>query len=342
MHWMRTARLSWQGFPQTRARAQEAFEAGTKIPKSKLVGALKQRLLEWQYNGMRRYFQRNPDAIAVVWNGLNGTRRVFAEAAKDAGCKRLLCELGPLPNTLTMDPNGVNFANSLPCQSEPYLAWAKGRNIGKWQDVRDTITQRQGNKHSSNQNGDLPSLDAPFIFVPLQVPGDSQLRLFGGLYRSVPDMIAMLHKMATHLPDGWHIRVKEHPSAEISYGDLISEQRTRVFVDNETDTFSQVQSAKVVLTTNSSVGLEAMFFAKPVVAVGDCFWAIPDIAVDARDPSVLKSIFQNPDQVSFDPEARAAFLEFLCTEYFLDARDPAAESKKIRRRLNGDWGFDAA
>ncbi len=342
--WRKFAPMAIRSYPETSERVICAMKSAIKQPKTKVGQLLKRGLLTLQYNGARRIFERDPQAIAAVWNGLNGTRRVFADAAQDAGCKRLLFELGPLPHTLTVDPNGVNFHNSLPRRPDPYLTWYQNMapHHDMWRSVARKISQRQALKPSQQEANGLPDLSAPFVFVPLQVPGDSQLRLFGGLYRTVPELIAMLCKMAPLLPEGWHIRVKEHPSSPVSFADLIPAREARIHIDNSTDTFSQVQAAQLVLTTNSSVGLEAMFFEKPVVAVGDCFWAIQGIAHDARDPAALREVFDNPSLVSFDAQSRSAFLEFLCQEYYLNPNEPLGAKHKIERRLSGDWGFGDA
>ena len=48
-------------------------------------------------------------------------------------------------------------------------------------------------------------MDEPFLFVPLQVPNDAQLRLFGGEFKSVDDFVSSLASAASSLPEGWHL-----------------------------------------------------------------------------------------------------------------------------------------
>ena len=69
------------------------------------------------------------------------------------------------------------------------------------------------------------------------------------------------------------------------------------------------EKAKLVLAVNSSVGLEAMFFDKPVAACGDCFLAIDGIAAKATTLKDIERIMADPDTVKYDAEARHAFFE---------------------------------
>lgn len=186
-------------------------------------------------------------------------------------------------------------------------------------------------------------LTDPFVFVPLQVPGDSQLRLFGGAFRTVEAVLETIAEAAKGLPEGWHVRLKEHPTSRIAFGDMIERlKHPKLVLDNNTDTFAQVAAARVVVTVNSSVGLEAMFYEKPVVALGDCFWAIPGIANHCPTPGALRNTLSNPETISFDPSTRAAFLSFLVSEYYpkldRDGDDGVLhqdEGAKVVARLNG-------
>nr|WP_242678844.1 capsular biosynthesis protein [Rhodobacter calidifons] len=301
---------------------------------------MQRRIYSWQYNGTRALLEKRPEAVAVVWNGLNGTRRAFAEAARDAGVRTLFFELAPFRDRVTCDPRGVNFANSLPREIRPYLDWAARSGIAPdtWKAERARIRQRKPLRPAVAHNtaSRAEGLTGPFLFAPLQVPGDSQLRLFGGAFRTVPDFIAALVSAADALPEGWHLRIKEHPSAEKSFAHLV--RGARVVLDNDSDTFDLVARSAGVITVNSSVGLESMFFDRPVIACGQCFWAIPGVAEIAADPSAIARKFAEAPGLGFDPAARAAFLNFLLGEYYIatDNSDPA-RSDKIMARLEKAW-----
>ena len=344
LHWCPLAPIGLRGQPQTRARAAEALQTAIRQPRSALIRALKLALLGAQYNGTRALFAQHPAAVAVVWNGLNGSRRVFADAARDAGARVLFFERAPLPGRVTVDPAGVNFANSLPRDIGFYTDWlaASGLPPDGWRALRDQIKQRQPHaplrarapKDTNMGHPATTGLTDPFLFVPLQVEGDSQLRLFGGAYRTVPDFIAMLCAVSQALPPGWHLRLKEHPSGQpCAAAIMAAHPGARVILDNVTDTFTQVAASQGVITVNSSVGLEAMWFDKPVIACGQAFWALEGVAISAPDAPALSALLARPEQLSFDPAGRAAVLNYLDQVYYpiYPATDPALTAANRRK-----------
>ncbi|PYF08078.1 capsular polysaccharide export protein [Rhodobacter viridis] len=347
--WLIAPPLSKTDYPESEARAQEAYDRRKDPAASGFMRMLKLSLLKWQYNGARSLFERRQDGIAVAWNAQAGHRYAFMQGAHDAGAQCLFLELGPFPGTITADPCGVNFVNGLPREIAPYLVWrAQTPRTGPgWRSLADTIRQRAASGEAKPNAAALPPLDAPFVFAPLQTPGDSQLRLFGGRHRTVEDFVTSLVRTSAALPEGWHMRIKEHPTAEVSLAEFITReaQGSRVFLDNETDTFAQVRAARAVVTVNSSVGLEAMCFDKPVIATGQCFWAIAGVADHAMDDETLSRLLADCDALTFDPVARDAFLGFLFDEYYPRLRAPqppgidlSAELEKLRLRLRPPTG----
>ena len=141
LRWWWGVPLRRQHWPETAERAATATATATKQPKSHLLRRLKLALLAAQYNGTRAWFTRHPRAVAVCWNGLNGSRRVFADAARDAGARVLVFERAPLPGRVTVDPQGVNFANSLPRDIRFYTDWfaASGLPPEGWRTLRSAI-----------------------------------------------------------------------------------------------------------------------------------------------------------------------------------------------------------
>ncbi|PXW69009.1 capsular polysaccharide export protein [Loktanella sp. PT4BL] len=342
MQWMRLPKMRLRNWPQTKVRAETALMAARHIPAEGLKRRLWSWILQKQYNGMRQYFEAYPTHVAVAWNGLNGSRRVFIDAAKDAGAKTLSFELGPFPGRITVDPKGVNFANALPRDPAPYLDWLHQSHINPndWRALGAKIKQRVPIAPPA-QTGALPPLTDPFIFAPLQVPGDSQLRLFGGNYRTVESFVKALHEAAGHLPEGWHLRIKEHPSTPAFVGDLLRDVDAPIYLDNTTDTFAQVTASRGVITINSSVGLEAVFFDKPVVACGQCFWAIPGMAEKAPDQDTMNQTIARADTWQFDLEIRNAVMSFLAQVYYPE-RQPNETKGAIATiidRLNGTGPF---
>jgi len=337
MTFLRVPPMGLRDYPQTQARVDVALANSKKLPRSGPMTTAKRWLLRCQYNGTRKYFERAKGKTAVVWNGLNGSRNVFAQAARDAGNPTLFFELSPFKGRITVDPCGVNFHNGLPRTAAPYLNWANATpQQADWRDMAATITARAPLEPIAQGDASKP-LSEPFIFVPLQVPGDSQLRLFGGAFRTVEDVISAVAAASDALPEGWHLRIKEHPTAKVRFGDRITAMNNpRVVLDNTTDTFAQVAACKALVTVNSSVGLEAMFFEKPVAAMGDCFWAIDGIAAHLPTVDALRTAFADPQTLGFDADARDAFLRYLIEVYYPVIDD---DVRQVAARLNGPDAF---
>lgn len=333
------APFGFKPYPETQQRAKTAMETSAHISGNSFVRQVKLWVYRRQYAGSRALFERNPNAVAVAWNGLNSARRVFMDAAKDAGNKTLFFELAPFPDRITIDPNGVNFVNSLPRIPAPYVAWARENAPDQlqWHRLRDTITQRQPATPPKPLSSEH-SLDGNFIFVPLQVPGDSQLRIFGGDFKTVDKFVQTILRAASKCPPDWHIRIKEHPTAAAFVRAAIEQSGcSNVVLDNTTNTFEQVRKSKLVMTINSSVGMEAMFYEKPVVATGHCFWAIEGIAAHAGTAQKIEQILSDPAKVTFDAEARHAFLNFLDQCYYPKLSAPSIAD--IHKRLGGPDAF---
>lgn len=324
--------LSLRGFPESGARARAALAVAKRQPKGRFGRWLKLALIWMQYNWSRRYFARHPGRVAMCWNGLTGSRRAFMEGARDAGAPRLYAELAPFPGRVTLDPGGVNAANSVPRDPQFFHDWAAGaaaRRGEGWRALGENLTARASRRADVGQGGVEALADAgPFLFVPLQVPNDSQITLFAGWVKSVEGMLAALAMASENLPQGWHIRIKEHPSARASLaGPLQAAVRRaggRLVVDNQTDTFEQVKASGGVITINSSVGLQAFFHDKPVIVLGEAFFAIEGLVHVADGPARLAELLRAPEKLGFDPALRAGFMNYLDQVYYPRAAEDAA------------------
>ena len=105
---------------------------------------------------------------------------------------------------------------------------------------------------------------------------------------------------------------------------------------------AQVRASRLVLTVNSSVGLEAMLLGARVGVMGEAFWAIPGCVAPAGTSAELAQLLGNPDAAAFDDAARNALLSFLVAEYYprlIRGRDgevgfSAADLDRLRRRIS--------
>ena len=315
--------IPWSGrnFPETQGQVALCLSRAKRQPKG-VWRVLKAGLIRLQYNGARRLFMANPGAVAVAWNGLGGSRQAFLLAARDAGCGTLACELAPFPDRITVDPLGVN------AESSAVGVDVSGFDAGDgWRAMGAGLIARTSRRADVGQgSGDLPA--TPYLFCPLQVPNDSQVTLFAGWTGGMDGFLRALTEAATKLPAGWHLRVKEHPSARSSLTDALAPlvATGRAVVDNATDSFAQVQGSRGVITLNSSMGLQAFFHDKPVVVLGRAFFARQGLVEVAGDQVQLNHLFGAPDTLTFDPVQRARFMTWLDRAYYPAFKFPPGEA----------------
>lgn len=308
-------------------RAREALAAAlTEAPARLSTRFRKAAEARWVAGRVRRL---RAD-LALCWNGARGGNRTLMAVAEDAGIGRVFLEFGPLPGRLSVDLRGINHGNSLPRRVDFYRRWAAAHPAAPdWRRLRAELEARRSTRgHVLQEPADLAS-DGPFVFFPLQVPWDTQIRIYGGRHLSMEAWIREVTAAARALPEGWHLRVKEHPSARESLAHLVAEGDGRVRLDNRTDTFAQVAQSRAVVTVNSSVGLQAFYFDKPVLALGQAFWCFDGLATIAGGPGALHGAFAGAAGLTFDASARDAFMTYLTERFFPREADI----------LSGAWGL---
>jgi capsular polysaccharide export protein len=318
--------LSFRDRPETAARVEAALSRAKRRPKG-LSGWLKRQWLRGAYNWARGHFAEHPDRVAVAWNGMGGQRMAFLMGARDAGAATLHAELAPLPGRITLDPAGVNAESSVPGEAAFFRDWAGDRpdRTGEgWRAMGAGLVARPSRRADVGQSAAaLP--DTPFLFCPLQVPTDSQVTLFAGWCGGMEGFLAALTEAASHMPEGWHLRLKEHPSSRVALGPMLEPlvATGRAVIDNGSDSFAQVAVSRGVVTLNSSMGLQAFFHDKPVVVLGRAFFARDGLVSPAGDQAALNRLFADPAALAFDPADRARFMNWLDQVYY-PRFDPAA------------------
>ena len=140
---------------------------------------------------------------------------------------------------------------------------------------------------------------------------------FGGWISNIQQLIEIAHEVSQHLPQGWRIITKEHPRCPQRYN--IEEIETdRFMFANGNETPDLIANASLIVTLNSTVGLEAMLFDKPIAVLGKAFYAFGDLTYQCKNKKDLIEIIKHPQQVSFSAENRQAFIAYLINEYYLE------------------------
>lgn len=333
-------------FSETGDRAAESLRRARRVPGNGLHRFLKTRVYAGQYNAYRARFVATPEAIGVVWNGLTGTRLAFAGAARDAGRGCIFVERAPLPGRITVDPVGVNAASSLAREAAFYENWARENPVPAspgWRALGAQLVARSSRRSGIGQGRAGACLGArPYIFCPLQVADDTQVTRFAGWCGGMDGFLSALSDAAASLPRGWHLRLKEHPSSKRSLAVALAAMQARhgdrIVVDNATDTFEQVSAARAVVTLNSSVGLQAFFYDRPVIVLGEALFRIAGVVCPADTQDQLSALFARVPELGYDRSLRDAFMRYLDEVYYPEISvgpngqvfiDPAALASKF-------------
>lgn len=305
--------LSSKSCPNVEQHADTAIESARRIPASLVGEKLKLRFLRLQYNWIYQQLEKSlPDRV-LIYNGLNGVNYLVSAACKELEVPQLYFERAPLQDRVQIDANGVNFQSSIPTDIEFYRNLAEdefadysGADYVNAHLVTDEPT-RAGDPRGTE---DLRSKS--YVFCPLQVPRDTQVTVFGGWIKSIPHLLDSLNTASKQLPDDVHLRIKQHPSSPVSFEQRIeSYDNPKIVLDNEHDVYDLVAHSQGVVTINSSVGLEAFLFEKPVVTIGRALYSFGDMATRATDVDSLCEAMATFPSLNWSRLERDRFVKFL-------------------------------
>lgn len=309
-------------------------QGGEKLPRS--ISQFKRVLL---FRRLEAYFLENQDKVFLVWNGTKGVRKVAVEAAKSAGVQTIFMELAPIPQKISIDRKGVNYGSSLPRNPHFFSTWRKTVAIEEnWGAIAEKITPRGLQRVIKGRSDEVTSYELPqhYIFCPLQVPGDSQITEYGGWIESVEQFFEEVVIASKYLPENWGVVVKQHPSSEEGLNSQNGWEEDNVFNGDAILTTELIEKASLVVTVNSSVGLEASLFDKPVVVLGQAIYGIEGFCRFASDAVALRSVFENPQAVDFDRSIRLALIGYFQQEYFFEEHEIVEGRVKLAAVIERD------
>ena len=302
-------------------RISEARSPDNK-PKTLLKRRLSYLLQQSLYYGQlwrRFHLQKTPKTL-LTWNGWR--TKWARQAIVPAGVKHCFMELSPLPGFMTMDPAGVNAEISVPREGNFYRAWGLMHPELKssWQDIGSRITARPKSAGAvTTSHGLIQELPKKFIFIPLQKKDDSQIFLHSSWVYSVDNFIKYVYEASAHLPDDWSIIMKTHPSdTGIRPETVFKDAPKNVFNGELFDSVQLLKSCSALVNINGSMGLQAYFFAKPVVTCGSNFYDFAGMARRCQSVEDLCQVFAGIDSLSCDEPLRKHFLNWLINCYYLE------------------------
>lgn len=283
----------------------------------------KQRLtkeLNRIFASLKSFLEEEKIDTILLWNGsgLVSSSAIFLAQAK--GLRTIYGENGYFYNTMQLDPMGVNqaasitrhiandylkididtarqkdletlihaYRNNKPFQYTQNPHRAKASLMARIKGETNNLLEKEF-KWPGALNRNIPStpdeLPDKYVFIPFQVVKDSQLLLYSPLVGN--DMALFLQHCRAALQavaEDYRIVVKLHPADvdNIDYSSLMKTYPDVIFLKDYPSN-ELIKSASLVITINSTVGVEALIFDKPVVTLGNNFYNVPDVVhhVDA-------------------------------------------------------------
>jgi hypothetical protein len=148
----------------------------------------------------------------------------------------------------------------------------------------------------------LEEASRPFVYFPLHVTDDYKIQ------RVVPHCVhqdAIVEQVAAALPQGYDLVLKEHP---LSIGwNPVGMLRRLAAMDNVrlvhpyTSSHELIRRSHAVAVIGSTVGLEALLYAKPVMTIGQPFYSGYGITLDVDSFRELREAV--PALLAFRPDS---------------------------------------
>jgi capsular polysaccharide export protein len=143
------------------------------------------------------------------------------------------------------------------------------------------------------------------------------------------ELFALMKELSQKL--GITFVFKEHPSSRKSYEDLKRKQNKHLIFANNYSTQELIQKASMVITINSTVGIESLLFHKKVITLGEAFYNITGIVKHIKNKNELEKALQEGFEIDFDLVDR--FLSYLYYDYLIEGNLKAFNEQSVKMRL---------
>ncbi|MEA2156678.1 MAG: hypothetical protein QOE11_2818 [Solirubrobacteraceae bacterium] len=179
-------------------------------------------------------------------------------------------------------------------RDNPYLrplTWVAGR-------LRERVAARFAHRYYRR-----PRAGRPYVYFPLHVTDDYKIK------RLVPhctDQASIIEHVAESLPAGYDLLTKEHP---MSIGRnpmgllrrLHAISNVRIVAPSESS-HELIAGAAAIVVISSTVGLEALLHGKPVLTIGEPFYARLGVTLDAASSADIRELVPAVLRYEPDPE----------------------------------------
>lgn len=213
-----------------------------------------------QVDRMLRVIDEVRPRFICVWNGYTGlTANILRQYAVQHDIGRLFMERSLFRHGVFVDPLGVNGFSSLAV----FPKWS-GLRLAEAVGVREP-KHRSVNLVEIERLRQLPKWRNArrIIFIPLQVESDTNLLLHSSEIKSMYELVEYVVKNIATIDDAVVVRPHPEEVSEVKIPD-----GTNIYVDSDGALESWLEIADLVVTINSTVGLEALLTDTEVISLG--------------------------------------------------------------------------
>lgn len=203
-----------------------------------------------------------PDQL-VIWNGHTGwVANILRHISRKQGMPRYFLERSVFPDAVFIDPAGTNGDSELSRLSLEELVRLEAAASPRPPEAISTPRDEDQIK-TLKESG--PWKDAhQLILVPLQVQSDTNILLYSPDCETMCDFVQQVYQ--SYSAPGVAFIVRPHPEEVLS--DLALPILPGVYVDSSGNLETWMDAADLIVTINSTVGMQGLLKGKPVVALG--------------------------------------------------------------------------
>ena len=314
---------------------------------------------------LARCIEANGIDLVIVQNDSWSYASIPLAVARKKGTKTLVFEDGFFrPDTIVLDEKGVNFTNSAPRErsfydnidldQEKYQAFLKEEKskvsrprvrfpIKLWQVLgiikhpleRPVTIFKELVMYFKALLGKGPRDVGDYVLLPLQVFFDSQILCHSSI-KSMEELvnicISALSKYNRRAKKPLALIVKEHPidARIVKIQKLVEKLDVKVYFLRYADVRKLIKESRLVITINSTVGIEGMLFDRPVITLGKAFYNIDSLVHHCDNHDELDSVIEKSLDTPINKDLVDKFLYYLKFIYQIDGELNKPDEENIK------------
>jgi len=252
---------------------------GLRRPHILWPGQIKKTLLDarTQLDAITAIIEEVKPDQCVIWNGFTGfTANVLRTLCEIRNIPSAFMERGLVKDSLFIDREGVNGASSLRNLTPTLLDLTEPSQIER--DTASVVFNLQealrGPKASPTENLS--------IFFPMQVQHDTNIILYCPFNTMRECLLQVNKELTDRLGRAYEITIRPHPEEDPTIDSNIPKFQ-HFTIDDNASLNDSIISSDLVITINSTVGLEALIADRPVVSLGGSIYSSCGLTYSLQD-----------------------------------------------------------